>query len=58
VSRLHPDIAVVYMSGYTGFSAEEAASLDAAIISKPFTRDTLLQKLSEAMELEKKPNRA
>ena len=58
VNRLHTDIAVVYMSGYTGFSAEEAASLDAAIISKPFTRDTLLQKLSEAMELEKKPNRA
>jgi len=57
VSRLHPDMAVVYMSGYTGFSAEEAASLDAAIISKPFTRDTLLQKLGEAMDLEKKVNR-
>jgi PAS domain S-box-containing protein len=58
VSRLHPDIAVVYMSGYTGFSAEEAANLNAAIISKPFSRDTLLQKLSEALEFEKRPNRA
>jgi two-component system cell cycle sensor histidine kinase/response regulator CckA len=58
VSRLHPDIAVVYMSGYTGFSAEEAANLNAAIISKPFSRDTLLHKLSEALEFEKKPNRA
>jgi len=57
VSRLHPDMAVVYMSGYTGFSAEEAASLDAAIISKPFTRDTLLQKLGEAMDAEKKISR-
>ena len=54
VSRLHPDIAVVYMSGYTGFSAEEAASLDGVIISKPFTRDSLLQNLGEAMDFVKK----
>jgi len=58
VGRLHPDIAVVYMSGYTGFSAEESANLDAVIVSKPFTRDTLLQNLGEAMHFVKKSNRA
>jgi two-component system cell cycle sensor histidine kinase/response regulator CckA len=57
VSRLHPDISVVYMSGYTGFSAEEAASLDAIIIPKPFSRDVLLQNLGEAMNFVKKSNR-
>lgn len=57
VGQFYPDMAVVYMSGYTGFSAEEAASLDAVVISKPFTRDTLLQNLGEAMDLVKKSNR-
>jgi len=55
VSRLHPDIRVAYMSGYTGFSALEAANFDAVIIPKPFTRDTLLQKLGEALDFAQKP---
>jgi CheY-like chemotaxis protein len=55
VGQLYPGIRIAYMSGYTGFSAREAASLDAVIIAKPFTRNILLQKLSEALELEPKP---
>jgi PAS domain S-box-containing protein len=55
VSQLHPGIRVAYMSGYTGFSTLEAASLDAVIIAKPFTRNILLQKLREALELEQNP---
>jgi two-component system cell cycle sensor histidine kinase/response regulator CckA len=55
VRQLFPEIRVAYMSGYTGFSAREAASLDAVIIAKPFTRNILLQKLSEALEFEQKP---
>ncbi|HEV7968591.1 MAG TPA: PAS domain S-box protein [Candidatus Acidoferrales bacterium] len=55
VGQLCPGIRVAYMSGYTGFSAREAASLDAVIIAKPFTRNVLLQKLSEALELAQKP---
>ena len=50
VSRLHPGIRVAYMSGYTGFSAQEAANFDAVIIPKPFTRNTLLQKLGETLD--------
>jgi PAS domain S-box-containing protein len=55
VSQLHPGIRVAYMSGYTGFNTREAASLDAVIIAKPFTRNILLHKLREALELEQKP---
>jgi len=55
VGRLYPGIRVAYMSGYTGFSTREAASLNAVIIAKPFTRNILLQKLSETLEFEEKP---
>jgi two-component system cell cycle sensor histidine kinase/response regulator CckA len=55
VRELHPEIRVAYMSGYTGFSTRGASSLDAVVIAKPFTRNILLQKLSEALELEQKP---
>jgi PAS domain S-box-containing protein len=55
VAQLHPGIRVAYMSGYTGFSSHEEASLKGVIIPKPFTRNQLLQKLSEILELEQKP---
>jgi len=55
VSRLYPEIKVVYMSGYTGFSSRESASFNAVIIAKPFTRAVLLQKIREALEFEQKP---
>ena len=55
VEELHPGIRVAYMSGYTGFTTREAASLNGIIIAKPFTRNILLQKLSEALEFERKP---
>jgi two-component system cell cycle sensor histidine kinase/response regulator CckA len=55
VGQLHPEARVAYMSGYTGFSSREEAGLNAVIISKPFTRNQLLQKLTEALELEAKP---
>jgi two-component system cell cycle sensor histidine kinase/response regulator CckA len=54
VTQMFPEIKVAYMSGYTGFSSGETASLNAVIIAKPFTRNVLLQKLSEAMEVEQK----
>ncbi len=55
VGQLFPAIRVAYMSGYTGFSNREAASLNAVIIAKPFTRNILLQKLREALEFEPRP---
>jgi two-component system cell cycle sensor histidine kinase/response regulator CckA len=57
VEQLHPGIRVAFMSGYTGFTTRETASLNGIIIAKPFTRNILLQKLSEALEFEQKPTR-
>jgi two-component system, cell cycle sensor histidine kinase and response regulator CckA len=55
ISQLFPEIHVAYMSGYTGFSNRETATLNGVIIAKPFTRHVLLQKLREALELTHKP---
>jgi hypothetical protein len=55
VRKLHPEVRIAFMSGYTGFNAEESASLAGVIIAKPFSRVQLLQKLSEALEFEPKP---
>jgi two-component system, cell cycle sensor histidine kinase and response regulator CckA len=52
---LYPEIKIAYMSGYVGFATREAATLKAIVIAKPFTRNQLLQKLSEALEFEPKP---
>jgi two-component system, cell cycle sensor histidine kinase and response regulator CckA len=53
VSLLHPGIPIAYMSGYTGYTTRDSANLNALVIAKPFTRNMLLQKLSEALELER-----
>ena len=52
-----PEIKVVYMSGYTGFSDYGLTNLDAVIIQKPFTRHVLLQRLREVIALEEKSQR-
>jgi len=57
LTHLFPGIRVAYMSGYTGFSDRETASLDAVVIPKPFTRDVLLHRLREALDLEFKADR-
>ena len=51
LSKLHPDMRIAYMSGYTGYSEMENASLDAAILAKPFTRESLLQKMNEVLKI-------
>jgi CheY-like chemotaxis protein len=58
LGQMHPGIRVAYMSGYTGFSTRATSSLGAVVIAKPFTRNILFQKLSEALELEQKPTQA
>jgi PAS domain S-box-containing protein len=52
---MRPEIRILYMSGYAGFTARGFTDLDAVIIPKPFTRDTLLQKLRETFDLEERP---
>jgi CheY-like chemotaxis protein len=46
-----PDMKVVYMSGYTGFTHPEFFNSDATVLCKPVARDTLLRKVHEVLAL-------
>ena len=48
---LHPELKVLYMSGYTGHSDAGRALLSAEseLLQKPFTRDALLRKMREML---------
>jgi PAS domain S-box-containing protein len=52
LSRRHPEIRVVYMSGYTGQTVGSMAAIEPGsdFISKPFTRDALTRKIREALD--------
>jgi two-component system cell cycle sensor histidine kinase/response regulator CckA len=52
LTSMRPEIRVVYMSGYTGFTDRGLLNPDAVVISKPFTRDVLLGKLHDVLALE------
>ena len=54
VERLHashPDLKVVYMSGYTGelMAEREVLKRDITLLEKPFTRTTLLSTIHSAL---------
>jgi YesN/AraC family two-component response regulator len=44
-----PDMKVVYMSGYTGFTHPDLFDSDATVLFKPVPRDTLLRKVHEVL---------
>ena len=44
-----PDMRVVYMSGYTGFTHPELFDSDATVLFKPVPRDSLLRKVHEVL---------
>jgi PAS domain S-box-containing protein len=48
---LHPELKVLYMSGYTGYSSDNQALVNSAseLLQKPFTRDVLLRKIREML---------
>jgi signal transduction histidine kinase len=48
LKRAHPAMKVVYMSGYLEHESEEPFIADAEQLQKPFSRETLLQKLRAA----------
>jgi signal transduction histidine kinase/ActR/RegA family two-component response regulator len=50
--RRRPDLAVLFMSGYTGedFPALDALPSDARFLSKPFTPDALLEAARDALD--------
>lgn len=52
LTAMRTDMKVLYISGYTGFIDQNLIEPAAAIVSKPFTRETLLGKLREAVSAE------
>jgi len=52
LKRAHPRIKIVYMSGYLEHDSDEDFVPDSAHLQKPFSRETLLKKLREALGLE------
>jgi two-component SAPR family response regulator len=52
LAALRPEMKVVYMSGYTGFTHTGLAAPEIALLVKPFTREALLRKLRETLESE------
>jgi len=53
LAPLHPDMKVLFMSGYTGSFATQTGLLGegARVLQKPFSRDALLRKVREVLEL-------
>jgi PAS domain S-box-containing protein len=47
-----PDMRVLYMSGYTGFTHPELLDSNADILVKPVARDTLFRKVHEVLALD------
>ena len=50
LARVRPEMKVVYMSGYTGFAHAGLADAEISVLAKPFTRQTLLYKVREAIQ--------
>jgi CheY-like chemotaxis protein len=46
-----PDMRVIYMSGYTGFSHPELFDSHATVLFKPVPRNTLLRKVNEVLAM-------
>jgi CheY-like chemotaxis protein len=54
LAPIRPEMKVVYVSGYTGFTHPELADSEVALLPKPYTKDALLRKLHEVLESEVK----
>jgi PAS domain S-box-containing protein len=48
---IRPDLRVVFMSGYTGFTHSGLIDSELILLPKPFNKDTLLNKLHEVLAL-------
>jgi two-component system cell cycle sensor histidine kinase/response regulator CckA len=57
LAPLHPEMKVLFMSGYTGGFATQIGLLAAGakVLQKPFSRDALLRKLREVLEVTEVP---
>ena len=54
LAAVRPEMKVIFMSGYTGFTHPGLADSGVIFLAKPFTRDGLLRKLHEVLESEAK----
>jgi nitrogen-specific signal transduction histidine kinase/ActR/RegA family two-component response regulator len=55
VAPIRPEMRVIYMSGYVGFTPRGVLDSDESFLPKPFTQDTLLRKVHEVLNLQKEP---
>ncbi len=55
LSLIRPGVKVLYMSGYSGFGSRDLDESGEVMLTKPFTRSTLLRKLDEVLHLQKAP---
>ena len=54
LAAMRPEMKVVYMSGYTGFTHAGLADPEISLLAKPFNRETLLRKVREALTAQMK----
>ncbi len=52
LAAIRPEMRVVYMSGYTGFTHAGLDDSEIVLLVKPFTREALLRKVRETLESE------
>jgi len=52
LAKIRPDMKLLYISGYTGFIDPRSIDPAAAIVSKPYTRESLLSRLREVLSPE------
>jgi len=48
LKRTHPNLNIVYMSGYLDHDSDDSFVTNTELLQKPFSRETLLQKLDAA----------
>jgi two-component system cell cycle sensor histidine kinase/response regulator CckA len=51
LASIRPEMRVVFMSGYTGFTHSGLLDSELILLAKPLTKDTLLRKLHEVLAL-------
>jgi PAS domain S-box-containing protein len=49
LARIRPDMKVIYTSGYTGFSHSDLLDPDLVFLAKPYTKESLLNKLRQVL---------